>query len=103
MIQNIEKRKLKQEIENRRKKINFKSPRIISCKKPEFNHHKGQTYSEFKPTVLASHGWKGRKSAGDYFTINSYQRVSLAKTSIVLWIYTKKILKLFEKNLSSFL
>jgi hypothetical protein len=84
MIQNIEKRKLKQEIENRRKKINFKSPKIISCKKPEFNHHKGQTYSEFKPSVLASHGWKGRKSAGDYFTINGYQRVSLAKTPIIL-------------------
>ncbi|XP_076099302.1 putative ATP-dependent RNA helicase DDX28 [Mytilus galloprovincialis] len=72
MMLNLEKQKLKKEIENKKKKIKFKSPLIISCKRSQYNHHKGQTYSEFDPKVLVSHAWKNTKSAGDYFTINSY-------------------------------
>lgn len=75
MMLNLEKQKLKKEIENKKKKIKFKSPLIISCKRSQYNHHKGQTYSEFDPKVLVSHAWKNTKSAGDYFTINSYGKV----------------------------
>ena len=49
---------------------------VISCKKRQFNHHLGQTYSEFKPQMLASAGWKKRKSKGDYFVINAFRSVS---------------------------
>ena len=51
-------------------------PLIISCKRKEFNHYKGQTYSNFSPDHLASSGWKHYKSKGDYFTINAYRSVS---------------------------
>lgn len=73
MIFNQEKKKIK--LENKKKNITFKSPLIISCKRKQYNHYKGQTYSDFNPKVLASHGWKHRESAGDYFTINCYQKV----------------------------
>ncbi|XP_013185334.2 probable ATP-dependent RNA helicase DDX28 [Amyelois transitella] len=42
---------------------------IISCKRPEFNHFEGQTYSKFEGIKLASHGWLHDKSKGDYFII----------------------------------
>ncbi|XP_050668717.1 probable ATP-dependent RNA helicase DDX28 [Leptidea sinapis] len=42
---------------------------IISCKRPEFNHYEGQTYSKFEVVKLASQGWYHEKSKGDYFTI----------------------------------
>ncbi|KAK7103115.1 probable ATP-dependent RNA helicase DDX28 [Littorina saxatilis] len=51
------------------KKSVFKSPLVISCKRGNFNHHRGQTYNDFGPQALASYGWKSRKSAGDYFTV----------------------------------
>ena len=50
---------------------------IISCHRPEYNHYKGQTYSDFNPSYLASHGWKHRKSVGDYFTINGIRGVNI--------------------------
>lgn len=43
---------------------------IISCKRPEFNHYEGQTYSKFEGIKLASHGWLHNKSKGDYFIIH---------------------------------
>ncbi|XP_053612237.1 probable ATP-dependent RNA helicase DDX28 [Plodia interpunctella] len=42
---------------------------IISCKRPEFNHYEGQTYSKFEGVKLASKGWLHNKSKGDYFVI----------------------------------
>ncbi|KAM3963665.1 putative ATP-dependent RNA helicase Dbp21E2 [Aphomia sociella] len=42
---------------------------IISCKRPEFNHYEGQSYSKFDGVKLASKGWLHLKSKGDYFTI----------------------------------
>ncbi|XP_071446149.1 probable ATP-dependent RNA helicase DDX28 [Hetaerina americana] len=44
---------------------------VISCKRNEFNHFKGQTYNKFKPITLASKGWFHKKSKGDFFTINN--------------------------------
>lgn len=49
-----------------------KSVPIISCKRKEYNHYAGQTYSKFQEVSLASKGWSHKKSVGDYFTINSY-------------------------------
>ncbi|KAJ8308375.1 hypothetical protein KUTeg_013249 [Tegillarca granosa] len=70
MLQQIQKVKQKQ----LKKKVEFmklkNSPVVIECKRPEFNHHLGQKYSEFNPKVLASHGWTHYKSAGDKFTID---------------------------------
>lgn len=42
---------------------------IISCKRPEFNHYDGQSYSKFDGIPLASKGWLNRKSKGDYFVV----------------------------------
>lgn len=42
---------------------------IIACKRPEFNHYEGQTYSKFEGIKLASNGWLHPKSKGDYFII----------------------------------
>lgn len=42
---------------------------IISCKRPEYNHFEGQTYSKFEGIKLASQGWLNSKSKGDHFTI----------------------------------
>ncbi|KAI8422803.1 hypothetical protein MSG28_006548 [Choristoneura fumiferana] len=42
---------------------------IITCKRPEYNHYEGQTYSKFDGVKLASAGWLNVKSKGDYFTI----------------------------------
>lgn len=58
----------------RKKKLQFKSPLVISCKRTEYNHHKGQTYSDFHPEVLASYGWKNRKSMGDHFTLMDWDK-----------------------------
>lgn len=43
---------------------------IITCKRPEFNHYEGQTYSKFKGLKLASDGWLHPKSKNDYFIIH---------------------------------
>ncbi|XP_071542618.1 probable ATP-dependent RNA helicase DDX28 [Panulirus ornatus] len=66
--------KKKQEWELQRKQsyMGDKSTLMISCKRKEFNHYRGQTYNKFTEVPLASKGWRHRKSAGDYFTINSY-------------------------------
>ncbi|XP_068632719.1 probable ATP-dependent RNA helicase DDX28 [Battus philenor] len=42
---------------------------IISCKRPEYNHFEGQTYSKFEGIKLASSGWLHPKSKTDHFTI----------------------------------
>ncbi|KPJ06880.1 putative ATP-dependent RNA helicase DDX28 [Papilio machaon] len=42
---------------------------IISCKRPEYNHYEGQTYSKFDGIKLASKGWLSAKSKNDHFTI----------------------------------
>ncbi|XP_049868379.1 probable ATP-dependent RNA helicase DDX28 [Pectinophora gossypiella] len=42
---------------------------IISCKRPEFNHYEGQSYSKFEGIKLASKGWLHAKSKNDYFII----------------------------------
>ncbi|XP_033101138.1 probable ATP-dependent RNA helicase DDX28 [Anneissia japonica] len=46
---------------------------IISAKRKEFNHYMNQKYDKFNPPKLASHGWKHRKSKGDYFTILAHR------------------------------
>ncbi|XP_047530312.1 probable ATP-dependent RNA helicase DDX28 [Vanessa atalanta] len=42
---------------------------IISCKRTEFNHYEGQSYSKFEGIKLASQGWLNAKSKNDYFII----------------------------------
>lgn len=42
---------------------------IITCKRPEFNHYEGQSYSKFDGIPLASKGWMSKKSKNDYFII----------------------------------
>ncbi|CAH2108629.1 unnamed protein product [Euphydryas editha] len=42
---------------------------IISCKRPEFNHYEGQSYSKFEGVKLASNGWFHSKSKNDYFIV----------------------------------
>lgn len=58
-------------IENIRKKSRQgnKSIPIIQCKRSEFNHYLGQIYDKYEMIVLASKGWKHKKSVGDYFII----------------------------------
>ncbi|XP_071962338.1 probable ATP-dependent RNA helicase DDX28 [Antedon mediterranea] len=46
---------------------------IISAKRKEFNHYMNQKYDKFAQPKLASHGWKHKKSKGDYFTILAYK------------------------------
>ncbi|CAL8111469.1 unnamed protein product [Orchesella dallaii] len=46
-----------------------KSQITIHCKRPEFNHYVGQSYSTKKDTPLASGAWRNRKSTGDFFTL----------------------------------
>ena len=75
MMRKIERRKLailKGEHQSKKK-----GPLVISCKKPQLNHHLGQTYSNFKSHMLASAGWKKRQSKGDYFVINAFRSVSI--------------------------
>lgn len=43
---------------------------IITCKRPEYNHFEGQTYSKFEGIKLASQGWIHNKSKNDYFIIH---------------------------------
>lgn len=44
---------------------------LIACSNPQFNHYTGQAYKNFSERSLASLGWRNRRSAGQYFTINS--------------------------------
>lgn len=61
---------------NQKTKLRFKSPLVISCRHQEYNHHKGQTYSDFRPQSLASYGWKNRKAVGDHFTLMDWDKNS---------------------------
>lgn len=77
MIDRLHKIKTKQALaqaEKKRKTIH-KSPAVISGKRQEFNHYKGQPFNEFDVKKLSSHGWKHYKSKGDYFTIQSHGKV----------------------------
>ena len=60
-----------------KKKKSRNGPVLISCSRGQFNHHKGQTYSNFAPSVLASGGWKHYKSKGNHFTMLAQQSVGL--------------------------
>ncbi|RZF39664.1 hypothetical protein LSTR_LSTR001185 [Laodelphax striatellus] len=60
------------------KKSNIKTPKtkrngvpIIKCKRPEFNHYRGDNYAKFEVVPLASNGWNRSKAKGDYFTIDA--------------------------------
>lgn len=53
---------------------------IISCKRPEYNHYEGQSYSKFEGIKLASHGWLHSKSRGDYFVIHGNANYKEEKT-----------------------
>lgn len=64
------------------KNLENSGPVQISCRRSKYNHHKGQTYSDFSPDHLVSKGWKHRKSCGDYFTLNASSKVSM--TGLVL-------------------
>ena len=77
MIQILEKKKALKDAERYRKHMKpiYKGPKVVSCKRKEYNHYKGQTYSNFNPEHLASHGWKHYKAAGDYFTLQAIQGV----------------------------
>lgn len=70
----IKKKKHEQDRKMKLSRQGNKSVPIISCKRKEFNHYKGQSYSKFEEVPLASKGWHHYKSAGDYFTINSWGR-----------------------------
>ncbi|PVD25641.1 hypothetical protein C0Q70_13300 [Pomacea canaliculata] len=70
----IKLRERKQHKQHQSKKPSFKSPLVISCKRSNYNHHRGQTYSDFGPSTLASYGWKNRKAAGDYMTIMCHDK-----------------------------
>ncbi|XP_037296916.1 probable ATP-dependent RNA helicase DDX28 [Manduca sexta] len=50
---------------------------IITCKRPEFNHYEGQTYSKFEGIKLASQGWNHPKSKQDYFIIHGNANKSI--------------------------
>ena len=77
MVDRLQKQKTKQALAevSKQRKISYRSQLVISGKRPEFNHHKGQPFNEFDVKNLSSHGWKHYKSKGDYFTIRSHGRV----------------------------
>lgn len=52
---------------------------ILTCKRPEFNHFEGQTYSKFDGLKLASQGWLNSKSKNDYFIIHGAANIKEEK------------------------
>lgn len=44
---------------------------LIVGKRPQLNQHSGRIFGKFDQVPLVSKGWKHRKAAGDYFTINN--------------------------------
>ncbi|KAK2150928.1 hypothetical protein LSH36_382g03018 [Paralvinella palmiformis] len=74
ILERLNRRHAKDAAKKHQTKRFYKGPLIISCKRKEFNHYKGQTYSNFSYNFLASGGWKHRLSVGDYFTINAYDK-----------------------------
>ena len=75
MVEKLERIRRKDLAKRHQEVRRYKGPVVISCKRQQFNHHKGQTYSNFSPEHLASGGWKDQRSKGDYFTINAVQGV----------------------------
>ncbi|KAK2181810.1 hypothetical protein NP493_375g02085 [Ridgeia piscesae] len=73
MVEKLERIRRKDLAKRHQEVRRYKGPVVISCKRQQFNHHKGQTYSNFSPEHLASGGWKDQRSKGDYFTINAVQ------------------------------
>lgn len=76
MTQVIEKHRqtyLKNKIENEKYGMNKLTNRrlLIACSNPQFNYYTGQAYKKFTERNMASYGWRNRRSAGQYFTINS--------------------------------
>jgi len=74
MVKHIEKKRLKK-LRSEQEPFWHGKPVLISCKRKQFNHHIGQTYSNISIEDLASGSWKGRKSKSDYFTINAFKPV----------------------------
>ena len=48
-------------------------PPIITCRRPELNHFKGQTYPPFKRLPMASEQWMSRKTIGDFFSFAPFR------------------------------
>ena len=76
MVEKLERLRMKALAQHRQTLRRNKGPVVISCKRQQFNHYKGQRYSNFSPENLASGGWKDQRSRGDFFTINATQGVS---------------------------
>ncbi len=48
-------------------------PPIVSCRRTELNHFKGQVYPPFKKLPLASEHWPSRRTVGDFFSFNPFR------------------------------
>ena len=46
-----------------------KGPLLISCKRPEYNHHLETFYDKLDEVPLCSKGWTHSKAKNDYFTV----------------------------------
>ncbi|KAL4642189.1 putative ATP-dependent RNA helicase DDX28 [Arapaima gigas] len=68
---------LKQVRRTRNHRVNTIRPGklLIMSKNPQLNQSAAYTLGKFEQPVLASKGWKHKKSFGDYFTINSTQEL----------------------------
>jgi len=77
MLKRIEKQRLRK-LRTEAEPFWAKKPVLISCKRRQFNHHLGQTYSDISVKDLASGNWRNRKHNMEYVTINSFKSVSLA-------------------------
>lgn len=77
MIKKLEKIKYKKELKELKNKkfVGRHCDLIITCKRKEFNHYRGQTYKDLDSKSLASGGWKHKLSKGDYFTILPWMKV----------------------------
>ena len=53
-----------------------KLPPIISCRRPELDHYKGQMYASFKKLPMASEHWMSRSTIGDFFSFNPFRGAS---------------------------
>ena len=51
-------------------------PPLISCRRSELDHYKGQTYPPFKKLPLASEHWMSRSTIGDFFAFNPFRGAS---------------------------
>ena len=48
-------------------------PSIISCRRQELDHYKGQIYPPFKKLPLASEHWMSRSTIGDFFAFTPFR------------------------------